>query len=200
MHAHWWPGLWEFIEGGLPATPARVLDVGCGDGRSTRWLQELGFEPVGLDPRAPAGDPFVRSTLERYRAGAPHDAALAVRSLHHLDDLGEAMEALELVLHPGARLIVFEFDVAAVDGRAEEWVARRGLERPVGEAEIAHLIPVSELREGLRHGFRELRAEPCGYLAREGGRPDLEGEENDAIAAGEIDPAGWRLILERREA
>jgi 2-polyprenyl-3-methyl-5-hydroxy-6-metoxy-1,4-benzoquinol methylase len=45
----------EFIKAQLPPPPARVLDVGCGDGRLARELSDLGYRVVAIDPRAPAG-------------------------------------------------------------------------------------------------------------------------------------------------
>jgi 2-polyprenyl-3-methyl-5-hydroxy-6-metoxy-1,4-benzoquinol methylase len=82
---HLSPALVGFIARWLPTPPARVLDVGCGDGALTRWLRGSGFAAIGVDPEAPAGEGFLRAPLEELPGGERFDAAVAVRSLHHLE-------------------------------------------------------------------------------------------------------------------
>src|ERR1043166_9295029 len=49
-------GFTGFVLQELPPAPARVLEVGCGDeGGVVPALLAAGYEPIGVDPRAPAG-------------------------------------------------------------------------------------------------------------------------------------------------
>jgi ubiquinone/menaquinone biosynthesis C-methylase UbiE len=190
--------LWEFISSWLPRPPARVLDVGCGDGASTRRLRAMGFDATGLDPEAPSERGFRRGRLEELEASAPFDAALAIRSLHHLGDADLALERLAGALRPHARLVVFEFAVEAVDDVARGWLAGQGLPPPIGERWVHEVLPLATLREVLTKRFRELVIEPAPYHAREAGRPELEPLEQAAIAAGRLRPAGARIAYEQK--
>jgi SAM-dependent methyltransferase len=191
---HLAPDLLDFITRWLPAPPAGVLEVGCGDGSFTDLLAQRGHRATGIDPEAPAGDLFVATTLERFRAGDPFDAAVAIRSLHHVDELGAAIDNLHASLRPRGRLVMFEFAVENVDEPARRWQAALGL--PETRTENLHdVIPLTELRRALGERFRELAFEPAPYLAREAGREDLLTAELDAIRGGEIRPVGARLAL-----
>src|SRR3954454_20358803 len=97
-----------FVEEWLPPAPARVLEVGCGDGAVTRHLIGSGYEVLGIDPGAPEGPAFGRTTLEAFAPDARFDAAVALRSLHHVGDLRAAVDSLVRALRPGARVVVFE--------------------------------------------------------------------------------------------
>jgi len=48
----------------LPPPPARVLDVGCGQGALTTALAVDGYDVLGIDPLAPEGECFRRILLE----------------------------------------------------------------------------------------------------------------------------------------
>ena len=181
----------------LPAPPARVLDVGCGDGALTRLVAERGYETLGLDPDAPDEAGFTRATLEELASSPAFDAAVAVRSLHHLRDAGRALDNLRDAISPGGRLVTFEFAIEHVDAAAERWLAAQGLPHPVTEADHPDVIPLERLRAELERRFRLLHAEHAPYLAREAGREDLVSAEELAIRAGKVKPAGMRLVLER---
>jgi SAM-dependent methyltransferase len=185
--------LWEFVERWLPEPPVRVLDVGCGPGESTRRLRELGHEAIGVDPEAPAEPGFTRSTLESFHDPHPFAGAVAIRSLHHLNDLDTGVDVLARSLAEGAHLILFEFVVESVDDAAREWLRARSLVEPIKESHVHEVISLEALRHGLERRFRVLADEPVPYLAREAGRPEHEAAERQAIAAGELRPAGIRL-------
>jgi SAM-dependent methyltransferase len=194
---HTTPELLEFIHRWLPASPARVVEVGCGDGALTRRLGEEGYGALGVDPEAPEGNRFVRSTLEEFRFEAPLDAAVAIRSLHHLHDPARALDNLRALLKPGGRLVAFEFAVEHVDNAALNWLEARGLAHPVQESSLDEVIPLADLRAELEQRFHPLAAEPASYLAREAGREDLVADEEAALRAGLIKPTGMRLAYER---
>jgi SAM-dependent methyltransferase len=190
------PALWAFLRRWLPRPPARVIDVGCGDGGLTRRLREAGFDVVGLDPEAPPDKGFLQLSLEELTATDEFDAAVAIRSLHHLHDPKTAVDRLIAALRHGARLVVFEFDVAAVNERARRWLAERDLGPVVATEEIPHLVELRQMRALLGERCRSLLDEPAPYLAAESDRPDLEPEERDAISRGELPATGARLVYE----
>jgi SAM-dependent methyltransferase len=190
--------LWAFIEWWLPESPARVLDVGCGRGDSTRRLRRLGYDAIGVDPDAPAERGFVQTTLESFRDPHSYDGALAIRSLHHLADVDAGAESLARALRNDARLILFEFAVESVDEAARAWLGSRGLPDPIEKNHIHEVVPLGVLRQVLEDRFRVLAEEPTSYLACEAGRPEHEEAERRAIAAGELRPAGMRVAYARR--
>lgn len=195
--AHLTSDLVEFIVGWLPGPPSRLLEVGCGDGALTRRLAERGYDVLGLDPEAPDDAGFTRSTLEELRRPGEFDAAIAVRSLHHLHDADCALDNLRDAITPGGRLVVSEFSIRNVDSTTVRWLETRGMPHPVTETDHDDVIPLDRLRSQLERRFHPLFAEPVAYLAREAHREDLVVAEEEAIRAGEIKPAGMRLVFER---
>lgn len=198
LASHLTPELWDFVDRWLPPAPARVLDVGCGDGGSTLRLREVGFDATGLDPMAPAGAGFVAETLEAFAPAYRFDAAVAIRSLHHVGDLDRAVESLHRALLPGARVVLFEFDVDGLDRSAQAWLDDADLPEPLAETERHEVIPLAEIVAALEPRFRPLAEEPAPYLAREAGRGELVSAEAAAIARGALRPCGARLAYERR--
>jgi SAM-dependent methyltransferase len=186
----------------LPGAPARVLDVGCGAGAMTRELVGQGYAVTGIDPEAPEGAWFVRTTLEDFVADSPFDAAVALRSLHHVGDLGRAVEGLWRALAPGARVVVLEWAVERLDDSVWQWLAQHGLEDPAhgdGHAHRVppHVIPLETVMEAMGERFALLFEERGTFLARERGREDLHAVEEAAIATGELQALGARLVYER---
>jgi SAM-dependent methyltransferase len=193
--AHLTPDLLAFLRAWLPPPPARVLDVGCGSGDSTRQLLASGFDVLGLDPEAPAGEGFARAALEELEPQKPFDAAVAIRSLHHVHDLETAIDRLSGALRPEGRLVAFEFAVERVDADARRWLADHGHEHALGR--LGDVLTLGELEAALARRFRPLLAEPATYLARDLEREDLLSDEERAIARGELRPIGARLVYER---
>jgi SAM-dependent methyltransferase len=61
-HGDWWtwtPALWEFLLEHIQ--PRTLLDVGCGEGHSTRWFQKYGVDATGVDGSAVAREHAVIS-------------------------------------------------------------------------------------------------------------------------------------------
>jgi ubiquinone/menaquinone biosynthesis C-methylase UbiE len=192
---HLTPDLLAFVEEWLPPPPARVLEVGCGDGAVTRHLIGAGYEVLGIDPAAPEGPAFACTTLEAFGTDAPFEAAVALRSLHHVGDLRAAVDSLVRALRPGARVVVFEFAAERLDARARGWLVEQELESHA-HGEPPDVIPVVQVMDALSARFRLVSENWGGYLAREQGREDLHEAEERAIAAGELQAIGARLVYE----
>jgi SAM-dependent methyltransferase len=195
--SHLTPELLAFVSAWLPELPARVLEVGCGDGELSRRLASAGWDVTGIDPEAPRDGPFVRATLEEFHSDVPFDATVAIRSLHHLDDLDRALANLASLLRPRGRLVLFEFAAEHVDAATASWLTERDLPLPVADEHRSEVWELGRLRGELEARFSELLADPAPYLAREAGRPEQEAEERAAIEDGTLAPSGMRLVYEK---
>jgi SAM-dependent methyltransferase len=96
-----------------------VLEVGCGDGALARRLAADGYEVVAVDPDAPDGRIFRRTTIEAFEEPGPFDAVVASLSLHHVQNLGGVLDKLvRLSLGP---LVVNEFAWDRYEPITPEW-------------------------------------------------------------------------------
>jgi ubiquinone/menaquinone biosynthesis C-methylase UbiE len=111
----------EFVLSQLPATPARVLEVGCGDGEVARSVAAAGHDVVAVDPKAPDGQIFRRTTIEGFDEPRPFDAVVASRSLHHVEDLGGVLDKLVRLLAGSGPLILNEFAWDRREPMTPEW-------------------------------------------------------------------------------
>ena len=113
-HDSYWHFHRDAFLAGLPAPPARVVDVGCGEGRLTRDLKRLGFEVIGVDgsptllaaARAadPAGVYHVADAAAMPLPDQVADLVVAFMSPQDIDDLDAALREIARVLVPGGRL------------------------------------------------------------------------------------------------
>jgi SAM-dependent methyltransferase len=196
-----------FVRGELPDAPARVLEVGAGQGELAGALRELGHEVLAIDPAGQA--PGVEQ-LPLHRVTEPDasfDAAVAVLSLHHVEPLPESCANLARLVRPGGPLVVDEFDVARFDARAANWwIAQRdpadGHVPPDPEELVAgmrsHLHPLSRLHDALSIHFTLGEPERRAYLYRWDLEPAVREAEEALIAAGELPATGARLVGARR--
>jgi ubiquinone/menaquinone biosynthesis C-methylase UbiE len=115
------------------ACGTRALDFGCGTGRSTRFLRELGFEVIGVDVSAlmldqargrdPRGDYrlVADDTLAEF-ATATFDLILAAFTFDNIPDQQKtvALRELRRLLAAGGRLVVV---VSSADIYWHEWAS-----------------------------------------------------------------------------
>jgi SAM-dependent methyltransferase len=185
------------VRGELPPPPVRVLEVGCGSGELARALAADGFDVVAVDPKAPEGAIFRRTTIERLDDEEPFDAAVASLSLHHVDDLGVVMAKVHSLLRPGAPFVVREFAWDLLDEPTARWdYARRGLGGGLAEwrAEHGDLHGFDALRSALDSRFRERSFAWTPYLAEYKGTEADVADERRLIEAGEILAVGFVYV------
>jgi Methyltransferase domain len=195
----------EYALAHLPPAPARVLEVGCGEeGGVAPTLAKAGYDVLAIDPEAPRGPFYRRTTLEELDDPGPFDATVAGRVLHHIDPLGPGLDKLARL---GPLLVVDEFACNHVDEAARAWyeceyrrLAAAGSPpqgpHDLGEWRAAHphLHPYETLRAELdaRYETRDFRWRP--YLYRWLRAPGTEALEESLIAAGAIRPIGFRYV------
>ena len=112
-----------------------MLELGCGEGELALALAVAGYDVVAIDPDAPEGSIFRQTTIEAFDDPGPFDAVVASLSLHHIHDLGAALDKLVRLLD--GPLLLNEFGWDLQEPMTPEW-----------EEEHAGL-----------HGYRVMRAE-----------------------------------------
>jgi SAM-dependent methyltransferase len=181
----------------LPPPPARVLEVGCGNGALALSLATDGYDVVAVDPRAPDGPIFRQIAIEELGDEVPFDGAVASLSLHHVHDLGVAVERVRSLLRTGGPFVVRDFAWNLVDEPTARWdYARRGRVGGLAEwrAEHDHLHRFEAMRSALDARFRERRFEWGAYLSEfEPGERDVS-EERRLIEAGVIRAVGFLYV------
>jgi len=199
----------EFAVEHLPPPPARVLDVGCGQGELTTALAVAGYDVLGIDPLAPQGDRFRRIRLEDLEADeGPFDAVVASQSLHHIRDLDHALEGIVALLRPGGMLVLDEHGWDLADEKTLDWLynQQRALaaagygEGPASlealrrewEAEHLGLHGFETLRAAVAERFEEREFAPTAFLYRLLGGVATEVLEQALIDAGAIQALGFR--------
>jgi SAM-dependent methyltransferase len=199
----------SFVRSNLPGPPARVLEVGAGNGELALTLAADGYEVVAIDPR-PAGANVLPVALhELDEPAGSFAAALAVTSLHHVEPLERSIDRLAELLAPGAALVIDEFDVATFDERAAGWwlQQRRALggEERADAAELvgehrAHLHPLERIVAVLQTHFDVTTPLYGPYLYRWNLGESLHDDEEAAIERGDIPAVGARLLAHRRRS
>jgi hypothetical protein len=195
-----------FVFDQLPPPPGRVLEVGCGrEGGLVDALAARGYEALGVDPAAPEGGPFLRTTFQDARdtlSEEAWDAVVAGRVLHHVNPLDEG---LDLLASLAPLLLVDEFAWNRIDAAAQDWYERQhallhaaGAEpygpRDLDEWRVRHpgLHPHSVLLEGLRARYEERALEWVPYFHRWLNGPASEALERTLVDAGAIPAIGYR--------
>ncbi len=155
---------------GLP-TRARILDVGCGDGRLLRLLGEGAptTERHGLELPGPAADRAASVPGLRLHRGTLDDAAYPeahfdliclVHVLEHLPEIGATLDRLARLLRPRGRLVLSFPNSASLQARifGAAWFhldAPRHLALPPPDSVQAHLAARGLEREQIHHACWE---------------------------------------------
>ena len=102
-----------------------MLEVGCGEGELARVLDRAGHRVTAINPRAPEGPIFRRARIEEFSDPDRFDHVVAILSLHHVEDLGLALDNVVELLRSDGTLLVIEFAWDRIDAATEEWVLER---------------------------------------------------------------------------
>jgi len=199
----------------LPRPPARVLEVGCGDGRLARALKRGGYDVVAVDPRAPKGTIFRQSRIEDFDEAPRFDVAVAGLALHHVDSLAVVLNRISGLLRARGRIIVYEFAWDKFDRKTAEWFwMRRSALKPRIRQRLGGRTAADSLKKW-RRTFHDLHRYPqlrkaldrrfamrfftwTPYLHEFPGDVDTEAHERWAIEIGAIQPLGFRYVGQRR--
>ena len=199
----------EFAREHLPPPPARVLEVGCGQGALTTALAVAGYDALGIDPLAPQQDRFRRIRLEDVDdPNGSYDGIVAARSLHSIRDLAHAVDRIAALLAPAGVLVVDELAWNRIDEPTLDWLygQRRALAaagqgtapdspdslRAEWEADHLGIHGYEALRRELDARF-EMRAFAwTAFLHRLVGGVATEVLEQALIDAGAIQALGFR--------
>jgi SAM-dependent methyltransferase len=188
-----------FVRASLPAPPARVLEVGAGDGTLATAL--AGYDVVAIDPASEA--PHVRpvALLDLDEPAASFDAAVAVVSLHHVEPLEASLERLAALVRPGGALVVDEIDFERYDERAARWWLEHR-DHPGDPAEMVagvreHMHWLARIRAELARWFDVGEPVRGPYLYRWELPPGLRETEEALIASGALPATGARFVSRR---
>jgi SAM-dependent methyltransferase len=181
----------------LPRPPARVLEVGCGSGELARAMEADGYDVVAVDPKAPDGAIFRRTTIEELEDEGHFDAVVASLSLHHVHDLADALDKVRSLMRPGAPFLVREFAWDVVDEPTARWdYARRGEPGGLAEWRAEHddLHGLEALTDALDGRFTRRSFAWTPYLSEYKRVEGHEAEEVRLIEAGEIRAVGFVYV------
>jgi SAM-dependent methyltransferase len=155
----------------LPPPPARLLDMGCGTGWTSRFFARAGYDVVGVDiapdmirladeARRDEGLENLRFAVYDYEElpyEGEFDAVVFYDALHHAVDEALAVAQAYRALVPGGRCLTSE----PGEGHADNPLTRAAVHR-FGVTE-KDMPPGRVVELGRRAGFRTFRAYPHSW-------------------------------------
>jgi SAM-dependent methyltransferase len=213
------PHLERFVLAELPSAPARVLEVGCGDGELALAMDAAGYAVTAIDPEAPVGEIFERVGLEDFATEERFDAVVASVALHHIPDLAAAVERIATLVAPQGRLVLSEFDRESfLEERTARWYhgqllafAAEDHERdaePIPEdfaewrraaaERLADIHSADTMLDELARCFARRSFTRVPYLYRYELPESIEALEQELIDEGAIQATGFRYVGELR--
>ena len=113
----------------LPPAPARLLELGAGDGLLAASLVARGYEVLAVDDNAEMvtaarlrGVEAVHADAVTFTSPSPFDAVLYTRSLHHMTPLDVALDHAAALLRPGGVLLLEDFAWETLDRDTARWI------------------------------------------------------------------------------
>jgi SAM-dependent methyltransferase len=185
------PSVAEFVLAELPPPPASVLEVGCGGGGLARVLAAAGYDVLAIDPEAPDGPLFRRTTIEDLNETGPVDAVVASRSLHHVSDLALALDNVAALLRAGGLVIIDDFAWERLGAASADCV---GIELDEWRVEHGDLHTSEAMLKALDERFTRRTLSRGPYLYREVRRVVDEQAERELVEAGRIEALGFRYV------
>jgi 2-polyprenyl-3-methyl-5-hydroxy-6-metoxy-1,4-benzoquinol methylase len=110
---------YEFVRRHLPASASSILEIGCGRGELAARLRQESHQVLAIDSDADCVAEARKFGIEAEVANWPadiaasFDAVLFTRSLHHIHELEQAVEAALAKLNAGGCIIVEDFRAEA---------------------------------------------------------------------------------------
>jgi SAM-dependent methyltransferase len=157
-------------------------------------MSAAGHAVLAIDPEAPEGKIFRRSTVEGLDETGAFDAVVASRSLHHVTDLAVALDKIAGLLASGGMVVVDDFGWERLDKHAAD---RTGISLAEWQAEHDHLHSSQAMLKELDSRFTRRSFSWGPYLHREGGLVLTERAERELIEANELPAIGFRYVGRR---
>jgi SAM-dependent methyltransferase len=118
----WIAAMWPRVHDRLPEPPARIIDLGCGAaGGFVPKLLVAGYDAIGIDPEAPDGRHYLRTTFESADVPEPVDAIVASTSLHHVENPSAVIDRIAPTLIRRGTVVVIEWASEKFDTKTAEW-------------------------------------------------------------------------------
>ena len=183
-----------------------------------RVLARAGHSVIAIDPRAPEGPIFRRARIEEFYDPARFDHVVAILSLHHVEDLGRALDNVADLLRAGGTLVVVEFAWDRIDEATARWALERlpNVVAPEGHSWLESCCRGErgaaewatergfhnsrQMHEELERRFVERRFEWVPYLYPDLGEDVSEADESAAVESGTINATGFRYSGTKRAA